>query len=153
VTGCCAGWNPPDLACVLVATRIQNRQVLRAIGSGLVCLLDRAEVGYDRIVRAIVAAHRGRAEFPATVQRLFVEQLRAVRRDTLTPYGWTASGFAVRELEVLGLLSEGLSTGEVAAKLNYSTRTVKYIIHGVLSRCELRNRTHAVAYALRCGAL
>jgi DNA-binding CsgD family transcriptional regulator len=73
--------------------------------------------------------------------------LRAAQRTGL------ASGLTVREVEVLRLLSEGLSTGEVAAKLNYSERTVKYIVAGVLSRLKLRNRTHAVAHALRSGAL
>jgi DNA-binding NarL/FixJ family response regulator len=30
---------------------------------------------------------------------------------------------------------------------------VKSIVHGIVVRLNLRNRTHAVAYALRTGAL
>jgi DNA-binding NarL/FixJ family response regulator len=127
--------------------------VLRAISSGLVCLLRRHEVGFDRIVRAVVAARTGRAEFPDTTQRLLVDQLRTLERDVLAPLDMTVSGLAVREVEVLRLLSDGLDTSDVAAKLNYSERTVKNIVHGILSRFNLRNRTHAVAFALRCGAL
>jgi DNA-binding NarL/FixJ family response regulator len=38
-------------------------------------------------------------------------------------------------------------------KLAYSERTIKNIVHELLERLELRNRAHAVAYAMRVGAL
>jgi DNA-binding CsgD family transcriptional regulator len=46
-----------------------------------------------------------------------------------------------------------LPTNEIAAKLNYSERTIKTIIHTMMTRLGLRNRPHAVAYAMRVGAL
>jgi DNA-binding NarL/FixJ family response regulator len=58
-----------------------------------------------------------------------------------------------REIEVLRLLSDGLDTNEVSQRLYYSERTVKNIIHDVTSRLDLRNRTHAVAYAIRQGLI
>ena len=45
------------------------------------------------------------------------------------------------------------ATTEVSNKLFYSERTVKNIIHDVTSRLELRNRAHAVAYAIREGLI
>ena len=65
----------------------------------------------------------------------------------------TVGGLEVREVEALRLLSAGLSTADVAVELSYSERTVKNIVHGVLTRLKLRNRTQAVGYALRHGAL
>jgi len=50
-------------------------------------------------------------------------------------------------------LADGLDTSEIAGSLFYSERTVKNIIHDVTSRLELRNRTHAVAYAIREGLI
>jgi DNA-binding NarL/FixJ family response regulator len=67
--------------------------------------------------------------------------------------GVTPAGLEAREADVLRLLAEGLGTPEIAARLNYSERTVKNIIHGVLTRWSLRNRAHAVAFALRNGAI
>jgi DNA-binding NarL/FixJ family response regulator len=53
------------------------------------------------------------------------------------------------------LLAEGLATSEIADELNYSERTVKNIVHAVLTRFNLRNRNrnHAVAHGLRDGVL
>lgn len=48
-------------------------------------------------------------------------------------------------------MSEGLDTSEIAAELSYSERTVKNVMHGLTTRLHLRNRSHAVAYALREG--
>jgi DNA-binding NarL/FixJ family response regulator len=46
-----------------------------------------------------------------------------------------------------------MDTAEVGRDLYYSDRTVKNILHDVTSRLNLRNRTHAVAYAIRQGLI
>jgi DNA-binding CsgD family transcriptional regulator len=43
--------------------------------------------------------------------------------------------------------------GVVQAALAFSERTVKNAIHDVTSRLQLRNRSHAVAYAVRQGLI
>ena len=54
---------------------------------------------------------------------------------------------------MLKLVAEGLETGEIARRLSYSERTIKNVIHDVTSRLGLRNRSHAVAFALREGLI
>ncbi|MQA85396.1 MAG: DNA-binding response regulator, partial [Streptosporangiales bacterium] len=44
-------------------------------------------------------------------------------------------------------------TAEIARALAYSERTVKNIIHDITTRLQLRNRAHAVAYAVREGLI
>jgi DNA-binding CsgD family transcriptional regulator len=56
-------------------------------------------------------------------------------------------------VEVLRLLADGLDTVEIADRLNYSERTIKNVLHAMMTRLNLRNRSHAVAFGLRCGAL
>lgn len=56
-----------------------------------------------------------------------------------------------RELDVLRLLAEGSSTRDIAERMNYSERTVKNIVHGVLTKLQGRTRAHAVAIAVRAG--
>jgi DNA-binding NarL/FixJ family response regulator len=56
-------------------------------------------------------------------------------------------------VEVLRLIADGFDTREIASKLSYSERTVKNVLHGITTRLRLRNRAHAVAYALRNGLI
>lgn len=58
-----------------------------------------------------------------------------------------------RERAVLRLLGEGADTREVARHLCYSERTVKVVVQDLTRRLGLRNRTHAVAYAVRRGLI
>ena len=86
-----------------------------------------------------------------TMHRLCALQL--IQRQVPTPRGLTFNGLAGREIDVLRLVAEGYDTAEIVEKLAYSERTVKTVLHDVTSRLGLRNRSHAVAYAVRQGLI
>jgi DNA-binding NarL/FixJ family response regulator len=54
-----------------------------------------------------------------------------------------------RELEILGLLAEGLGQREVADRLVISPRTVATHIQRILAKLGVRSRAQAVAVAYR----
>ncbi|WP_019549389.1 response regulator [Streptomyces sulphureus] len=56
-----------------------------------------------------------------------------------------------RELEVLRLIADGLSNGEIAGSLLISQETVKTFVSRILTKLELRDRVQAVVYAYRRG--
>ena len=56
-----------------------------------------------------------------------------------------------REQRVLTLIADGCSTREVAQRMNYSERTIKNVLQSVSERLHYRNRTQAVACAVRNG--
>src|SRR5436309_792731 len=88
---------------------------------------------------------RRMSELPRGVGRM--------QREVLGPLGITSTGLYPREVEVLRLMAEGLDTTQIAHRLVYSERTVKNVLHGLMTRMHLRNRPHAVAYALREGLI
>lgn len=145
VTGTGQGRGVPVL---LVVDAISERHLLYAVERGVVGVLLRGEVGYADIVQASRSALRGESPLPATLVRALIERLRS-----LPGQQSGASDLLAREVDVLRLLAEGLSTAEVAGRLNYSERTIKNVLHDVITRLGLRNRTQAVAYAIRSGAL
>lgn len=142
-----------DVRFVLVGDGVREHHVQRAITYGLVSVIPRQEADFERIVRAISGVREGRLQMPQVALGWLVNQIRTIHQDVLEPKGLTAAGLETREVDVLKLLAEGLGTPEIANQLNYSERTVKNIIHGVLTRLKLRNRAHAVAFAVRSGAL
>lgn len=58
-----------------------------------------------------------------------------------------------RELEVLTLVSQGLTYKEVGAELHLSERTIKYHMGEIIARLHLENRAQVIAYARRSGFL
>ncbi|WP_176371328.1 response regulator transcription factor [Litchfieldia alkalitelluris] len=58
-----------------------------------------------------------------------------------------------REIEVLKLMAEGASTTEAAHELSLSEYTVRDYISTVMQKMEARNRTEAVARAIRQGII
>ena len=82
-----------------------------------------------------------------------LEQMNRVQNNVLAPRGIGPTGFTTREVEVLRLLADGCDTSDIAVQLAYSERTIKNVIHDLTSRLQLRNRSHAVAYAMRAGVI
>jgi DNA-binding CsgD family transcriptional regulator len=76
-----------------------------------------------------------------------------LQQTVLAPRGLTASGLDAREVDVLRLIADGLDTAEIADRMKYSERTVKNILYAMMTRLNLRNRSHAVAYAMRSGII
>ena len=58
---------------------------------------------------------------------------------------------SARELEVLGLLTLGLSNGQIASRLHISRNTVRHHVQNILGKLGVVNRTEAVALALQHG--
>ncbi|WP_320785084.1 response regulator transcription factor [Streptomyces sp. CRN 30] len=137
---------------VLVADHISEQQLALAVNHGLVSFLVRPYTSFSQILAASVEAHRGRAVLPPVLMNMLLDRMRSIQR-TESPSGLLPVELSQREVDVLQLLAEGMDTVEIANKLSYSERLIKSVIQAVIKRLGLRNRTHAVAYAIRMGIL
>lgn len=138
---------------VVVAGHLDDGDLVKAVETGVVGLVRRSEATPDRLIAVILAAASGEGSVPPDLLGRLLDQVGKLQRHVLGPRGIMFTGLAPREVEVLRLLADGLDTSEIAHELAYSERTVKNVVHDVTTRLQLRNRSHAVAYALREGLI
>jgi DNA-binding NarL/FixJ family response regulator len=138
---------------VLVMRAIDDAAVVSAAEVGVSGLLRRSEATPETLVRTIFKVADGEGVIPSDLLGHLLGQVGRLQRQVLSPRGLTFSGLSDREIEVLRLIAEGHDTNEIARQLCYSQRTVKNVLHDVTTRLQLRNRSHAVAYAVREGLI
>ena len=138
---------------VMVVARVDDGGVLAAVEAGACGFLRRAESEPETLVNLITSAAAGDGNVPPDLLGRLLSQLSLIQQQVLTPLGLSFVGLTTREIDVLRLLADGCDTAEVARQLAYSERTVKNVLQDVTRRHNLRNRTHAVAYALRQGLI
>ena len=120
------------------------------------CAYARAEAlacGDDDQVASALAALDGLGA-AATARRVRAELRDRGVRVPRGPRPATAAdpaGLTVRQREVLGLLADGLSDAEIAARLSLSVRTVGHHVSAVLAKLGVPSRGQAAALARRPG--
>jgi DNA-binding NarL/FixJ family response regulator len=138
---------------VLVAALVDGSAVLAAVEAGVAAIVRRSEATPDRLVTAIRAASTGDGHLPPDLLGRLLQQVGTSQARQTPPQGLRFGGLTQRELTVLRLIADGYSTREIARRLSYSERTIKNSIHDLVSRFQLRNRAHAVAFAVRQGLI
>ena len=127
----------------------------------------------EHLIEAVQVLARGDALLSPDVTRRVIEAASVSRRspdpdpDTDPDTGGAATApdrrpepeapglaeLTEREREVLGLLAEGLSNAEIAARMWVGEATVKTHVSKVLMKLGLRDRVHAVVYAYEHGVV
>jgi DNA-binding NarL/FixJ family response regulator len=127
--------NVPDTAVIVMSSFAERRWVVQAMDAGACGFLPK-EASVDELVAAIHTAARGGVVLTA-------EQLRWLREplDPLTP----------REREVLALLAQGKSDGEIALALGVAVRTASKHVENIRQKVGASSRGEAVALALEKG--
>jgi len=138
---------------VLIGSMLDDDALMTAVELGVSGVLRRTEATADRIVHLLQTAAAGDGSLPPDLLGRLLGQVSRMQRHVLAPRGLSNAGLSDRETQVLRLVADGKDTQEIARELSYSERTVKNVLHDVTSRLQLRNRSHAVAYALREGLI
>jgi DNA-binding NarL/FixJ family response regulator len=126
----------PETA-VLIFTAFSERSLLaRGLESGAKGYILK-ETPHETLLRAIERVAGGDGYVDPALMPAFLSGKEG--SDMLT----------AREREILQLLADGMSNGDVAAKLFISQETVKSHVRHILTKLEADTRTHAVAIALR----
>ncbi|MFC5723660.1 response regulator [Streptomyces gamaensis] len=145
----------PGTQVVVLTTYADDDSLFPALRAGARGYLTK-DAGAEEIVRAVRHVMSGEAGLSPNVQRRLLERLSASAGADAAAEGPAAppelpDGLTAREAEVLGLVAEGLSNGEIARRLHVSTATVKTHINNLFAKTGVRDRAQAVRYAYRHG--
>jgi DNA-binding NarL/FixJ family response regulator len=137
----------PELRVLMLSVHDDEHYLYEALRAGAAGYVLKASASHD-LVEACRAAMRGEPFlYPAAVAGLVRDFLdRAARgdeapRERLTP----------RELEIVKLIAEAHSTGEIADIFGISPRTVERHRENILAKLEMRDRVDVTRYAIRRG--
>jgi DNA-binding NarL/FixJ family response regulator len=121
--------------------------VLAALQAGAVGVLRKDTLTTDSLATAVRAAANGTGVVTPELLRDLLDGLAAgIERPV-------AARLTDREQQVLSLIAEGHPTREVAERLCYSERTVKNVLHDIVTKLNARSRSQAVAFAVREGLI
>ncbi|WP_329314145.1 response regulator transcription factor [Streptomyces sp. NBC_01262] len=110
------------------------------------------DVPPGELLAAIRSVHSGDAVVaPSTTRRLLDRFTPMLPSSSTTPGADGIDRLTEREREVLLLVAQGLSNGEIARKLVLSEATVKTHVGRILTKLDLRDRVQAVVLAYETG--
>jgi len=125
-----------------------------ALGCPYDAALARTDSDREQQLRDALAAFRelgAEATAARVVRRLRELGARDVRTGPRASTRENPAGLTSRELEVLGLLAEGLRNSDIASRLFVSERTVATHVSAILRKLEVRSRGEASAKAASIG--
>jgi DNA-binding NarL/FixJ family response regulator len=131
------------LVCVRDAT---SEIVLEVLNSGAGGVLTHDQLTPETLLGALTAMAAGVVALDAGAVQHIARAADGSEPQRSTP---PDGRFTAREQMVLRLVAAGLSNREIAERLSYSERTIKTILHDVVTKLGVKSRSHAVAMAVR----
>ncbi len=120
--------------------------ILECIEAGAAGFLLK-EDSLDVLKRTIESAVQGEVHCSPQIARSAFARLAQLAREQHDLEALGATALSPRKLEILRLISEGLSNKQIAKKLDLSLFTVKNHIHAILDELQVEDRREAVQYA------
>jgi DNA-binding NarL/FixJ family response regulator len=136
----------PYIKIVMLTVYEDEQYLFEAIKSGAQGYLLK-NLDPENLVTSIFELLKGEAPIsPSMATKIMNEYVQLTRQEPKATNDLTK-----RELEVLEMLSHGLTNKEIAAKLTISENTVRNHIRNIFDKLHLENRVQAAAYALQQG--
>lgn len=130
----------PNLRIIALTMFNDDDYYLKMIQAGVKGFLLK-ESDIQEVVYVIKTVHQGNSFFPVDI---LCKLLKA--KEQMIPDG---EALSERELEILQLISEGLSNSEIAQKLYLSKRTVDKHRSNILMKTNCKNTANLVMYAVK----
>lgn len=96
---------------------------------------------HEEIYKAIDSAMKGKTYVCNEIRNILSDQ--ALQDE---PAGPDVKELSIREIEIIRLIKEGLSSKEIAARLNISIRTAEVHRHNILKKLGLKNTASLISF-------
>lgn len=135
----------PNVHVIILTVYKDTELIFRALKAGASgYLLKRAPTA--EVLSAISEVKTGGAPMTGEIARLVVQSFREA-----PPNGLHDQGLSPRELEILELLSEGITNKKIAVRLGISPETVRTHLGRIYEKLHVQGRTEAVTKYLKAG--
>jgi DNA-binding NarL/FixJ family response regulator len=136
----------PDLQIIIFTVYKDTEMIFKALKAGASgYLLKRAPT--SDVLRAITEVRSGGAPMSGEIARLVVQSFQPSAAGS----SMEEQGLSPRELEILDLLSGGITNKEIAVKLGISSETVRTHLGHIYEKLHVQGRTEAVSKFLHAG--
>lgn len=129
----------PEARIIILTTHAGDVQISRALKAGARAYLLKGSLR-NELLETIRAVHSGQKHVSSEAAAEIAEH---ATDDRLTP----------REIDVLRLVAAGNANKEIGARLSLTEETVKSHVRNILSKLQAKDRTHAVAIAVKRGII
>jgi len=139
----------PRCKVVFMTMSDKDEDLLAAIRSGAVGYLMK-NLAPSKLVAALRSVQKGESALSRSMTLRLMKEFSRTKEPE--PLGEPALGkLTLREKELLTELAAGKSNQEIAQKLSISENTVKYHVHSILEKLNLRDRKEAASFAREHG--
>ncbi len=140
-----------DVPVLMLSDHTDGSSILAAFRLGVRGYLAKAD-GLRESGGAVCRIARGERVVPARLDEAAVDALGAFARQAREGSKVTAT-LTARQIEILALVSDGLTMQQVATRLGISPRTVESHVRNLYRKLEVSTRVQAVAKAARLGLI
>jgi len=135
----------PEVRIIMLTSYADDDMLFDAIEAGASGYVLK-QIGGEDLVRALETVGRGDSMLdPAVTQRIF----QHVRESNRRAEDETFAALTDQELNILSLITEGLTNKEIAVQIFLSEKTVRNYVSSILNKLNLTSRAEAAAYAVR----
>lgn len=146
----CARW--PEARVIILTTFDDDANVFEGLRAGAVGYLLKDLSGQE-LANAVRTVFKGGALIEPTVAKRVMAEFARLHPPARTIDDGLPEPLSERELDVLKLVSAGLSNREIGNKLGLSEGTVKNYVTNVLQKIGVRDRTQAALRGRELGLI
>jgi len=134
----------PNVRVLILTMSADNHSIVRSVGAGLDGYVLK-DSDPDELLAAIHAAAQGSLVLGQGASDAIVAAA------AMAPHADPLAALDTRELEILSLLADGLTTSQIAARLYLAPKTILNRVSAIITKLDVATRADAIARAKAAG--